>query len=386
MIKNSSLPYQKKTILQVLPALISGGVERGALEISEAITKNNLRSIVASSGGPLITKLYEHEANHINLNLSSKNPVTMYGNINKLFTIIKSHKVDIIHARSRAPAWSSYFAAKKADIPFVTSFHGYYSYNNFIKKYYNSIMAKGDKVIAVSNFIKNHLIDKYKIAEEKIALIHRGVDLNYFNPDVKLSDNKIDQVKAISHMTESKPIILLPGRITSWKGQSILIEALSKLQNLNCYALIVGDYNAHPNYYKYLKKMISHYNLEKTVRIIGNQPDMHAMYSMADIILSTSTRPEAFGRVAIEAQAMQKLVIATNIGGSCETVIDKETGFHVTPANSDDLAEKLEHCLNLIGTNDYDLITKRAREHIIQNFSLEKMQQKTIELYQELLK
>jgi glycosyltransferase involved in cell wall biosynthesis len=376
--------YHKRTILQVLPSLIAGGVERGTIDISRALIENGFNSIVASSGGVLSDNIGYYEGKHIKLPVDSKNPLQIYNNINSLTQIIKSQKVDIIHARSRAPAWSSYFAAKNANIPFITTFHGTYNFNNFLKKYYNSIMTKGHRVIAVSNFIHQHIIKNYNIDENKIRLIHRGVDTELFNP-VNLDQDRLIFLKKKYNIPENTPVILLPGRFSHWKGQMFLIEALNQIKNLDFYCLIVGDQSRHPDYVHKLFAKLDEAGLGSKIQITGPEYDMKSLYAIADIIISASIEPEAFGRISIEAQAMEKLIIATNCGGSCETVIDNETGFHVIPNDISDFADKIKYSLSILGNQHHQTIIKNARASVIEHFSLNVMKQKTLAVYKELL-
>jgi len=377
--------YHKLKILQVVPSLISGGVERGTIDISQALRSNNFESIVASNGGPLVKQITDHGGIHIQIDLKSKNPINIFNNIVKLQNIIKEYKIDLLHARSRAPAWSAYYAARRSDIPFVTTFHGTYNFNNFLKKYYNSIMLKGKKIIAVSNFIKSHILENYAIEEEKIEVIPRGADLNYFNPD------KIENLEIFKHKynikpgnVKSSPVILMPGRISYWKGQDYLIHALSLIkEDFTC--LIVGSVTKN-KYFLNLKKLVNDLNLSNKVHFFPAETDMNKLYALADIVVSASREPEAFGRISIEAQSMKKLFIGTNIGGSVETVIDGKTGFLVELDNTGAFADKIRYCLNILNSKEYSLIGEAARKHIDSNFSLENMQNKTIKLYKDILK
>jgi glycosyltransferase involved in cell wall biosynthesis len=375
---------QKKTILQVLPSLVAGGVERGTVDISKALVDNNYNSIVASSGGVLSKLIPEHGAKHIEMPVDSKNPFQIYRNIGRLVEIIKENDVDIIHARSRAPAWSSYFAANITGIKFITTFHGTYNFSNGIKKFYNSIMTKGEKVIAVSDFIRKHIIDNYKINEDKIRLIHRGVDTASFDP-AKIEAEKVVSLRAKYNIPEGVPVILLPGRFSQWKGQMFLLEALCRLKDKQFFCLIIGDQSRHPDFVKKLESKIAAEDLKRKVLLAGAEYDMKSLYAMSDIIISASIEPEAFGRIAIEAQAMEKLIIATKCGGACETVTDEETGLHVTPNDIFDFAEKISYALSILGSEKHKNITKAARKSVIEHFSLEVMKNKTLAVYKELL-
>lgn len=382
---NSEKQYHKATILQVLPSLYSGGVERGTIEVSKMLKANGYNVIVVSAGGALVSELTTNHITHIYMNSASKNPFTIWKNAKLLAQIIKEHNVDIVHARSRAPAWSCYMAAKATNTKFITTFHGIYNIENAFKKFYNSIMLKGEKIIAVSHFVKQHILANYKISEDKIVVIHRGVDYHYFDPK-NVTEEKLQKYQKKYDIPTDVPIILLPSRMTNWKGHHILVEALGKLKHRNFYCLMVGDLSKHPNYATRVKSLINSLKLQSKIQIFGSENDMLGLYGIADLILSTSIEPEAFGRTIAEGQAMEKMVIATNIGGATETIADQETGFHVKPNDINDLIQKLDHCLSLINTDEGRKIQKAARTAVINNFSLELMLSKTFDLYNSMLK
>ncbi len=312
---------QKKiTVLQIVPSLISGGVEQGTLELDSAITQAGWRSLVASAGGPLQKQL---SGSIFKLPLNTKNPLLILVNSYRLYQIIKKNKVDIIHARSRAPAWSAYLAAKATKKIFITTFHGTYNIQNKAKRFYNSIMVKGKVVIAVSEFIKAHILENYKINQNKIKVIPRGVDLNRFN--LKIKPEKIN-------LPRKGKIILLPGRITRWKGQHIFIDAM---RGLDAFGLIVGAVE-NKNYAEKIKK-----NLPNNVFILPKTYNLPAVMISADVVVSASIEPEAFGRIALEAQALGKPVVATNLGGSLETVIDGQTGILIPPEDPQAMKEAI---------------------------------------------
>ena len=372
--------YQKKTILQVVPALISGGVERGTLEIAKNIVRVGHNSIVISAGGPMVKSLEDGGSEHITLNVASKNPVTIWKNARKLANIIRSRNIHIVHARSRAPAWSCYMAAKATNVKLITTFHGIYNFKNFFKKFYNSVMTEGRIVIAVSNFVKKHIIDNYKVDPNKITVIHRGVNHNEFSKK-ELSEDKLNQYREKYKTPDDTPVLLLPSRMTRWKGHMVLIDALEKIKHCNFYCIMAGDLAKHPTYVLRIKKKIYQCKLQSHIQLFDNEPDIISLYGISDIVLSTSIKPEAFGRTIIEAQAMEKIVIATNIGGACETIQDGLNGFHVEPNDSIALAQKIEHCLSLIGSKQEKNMTMNARKAASENFSLEKMLKNTLVIY-----
>lgn len=372
--------YHKKTIMQVVPALVSGGVERGTLEIAKKIVDSGYKSIVLSAGGPLVSSLEASGSKHIQLNVSSKNPIIIWLNARKITKIIKEEGVDIIHARSRAPAWSCFMAAKATGAKLVTTFHGIYNFHSRIKKFYNSIMTEGNVIIAVSNFVRDHIIKNYNTDQTKIVVIHRGVDHREFSKEQSTPEN-LQKYKDKYNVPIDTPVILLPARITKWKGHIVLIKALEKIKHLNFYCIMAGDLAKHPTYVNRLTTLISEYKIQHRIQLFGNERDMVSLYNIADIVLSTSIEPEAFGRTIIEAQSMEKLVIATSIGGASETIEDGKTGFHVEAGNISNLAEKIEYCLSIIGTDKAKKITDAARASTIKNFSLDLMLKKVIAVY-----
>ncbi len=374
--------YQKKTILQVVPALISGGVERGTLEIAKNIVSAGYNSIVISAGGPMVEPLVESGSKHITLNVASKNPFIMWQNARKIANVIKNQNVDIVHARSRAPAWSCYMAAKATNIKLITTFHGIYNFKSYLKKFYNSVMVEGRNVIAVSNFVKKHIVDNYKVSPEKITVIHRGVNHNEFTSE-KLNEKKLAAFREKYKVPDNTPVLLLPSRMTRWKGHMVLIDALEKIKHLNFYCIMAGDLSKHPTYVSRIKEKIHKHKIQSQIQLFGNEPDMIGLYGIADIVLSTSVEPEAFGRTIIEAQAMEKLVIATNIGGACETIQDGLNGFHVKPNDSVELAQKIEHSLSLIGSEQAKNMMMNARKTASENFSLDKMLKNTLSIYNQ---
>lgn len=382
LTKNNNKKYHTKTILQVVPALMSGGVERGTLEIANKIAHSGYNSIVISSGGSLVNRLTTEGSLHININVASKNPFTIWLNAKRIAAIIKDYRVDIIHARSRAPAWSCYLAAKWTNITLITTFHGVYNFRYFIKKLYNSIMTKGDKVIAVSNFVKEHIVKNYNADDNKITVIHRGVDQNHFAQQ-NVSEEDKTSFKKKYNVPQNIPVILLPSRMTRWKGQAMLVEALNKIKHLNFYCIMAGDLGKHFSYVQGIKEKIAKYKLQSKVQLFGVEPNMRNLYAISDIVLSTSIEPEAFGRTVIEAQAMEKIVIATKIGGPVETIENGHTGFLVTPGDADDLAEKIEHAISILGTQDAKFMTSCARKHASDEFSLDRMLSKIMSTYDE---
>lgn len=374
--------HKTPVILQVLPALKTGGVERGTIEIAKALTKNGWKAIVASSGGPLTPSLSYVGANHITVPLDGKGPLRIWRNISAIENIIRTHKVDIVHARSRAPAWSAYFAAKRCGVHFVTTFHGVYGLKNKWKQKYNAIMTKGERVIAVSHFIARHIKANYTVDAERIRVIHRGIDPKIFSP-LAIHPQRMAELSRTWHVPEDLPVILFPGRITRWKGQHVFIEALAKLPHRNFIALLVGDDHGHEQYREELEQLIAQHKLEGHVRMVGATASMPEAYTLARVVVATSLEPEAFGRVVLEAQAMGRPVIATNHGGARETVAHAETGWLIEPNNTDALASQIDDVLQMSDEQIYD-IGERAVQNA-RRFSSEDMCERTLAVYNELL-
>ncbi len=383
---------EKKTVLQIVPSLISGGIERGVVEINNYLVKNNFNSIVLSSGGKLVYQIEQNGGKHIKLDVATKNPFKIWKNVGKIKKIIKENNVDIVHVRSRAPAWSAHFACKALNCPLVSTMHGNYSIGSFplsyFKKLYNSSMVRADWIICVSNFIKEYAFENYKLfrnkfAESKTRTIHRGVDVNLFDPN-NVSQERIVSLTNKLQIPEDRSIILLPGRLTEWKGQLYFIDILAKVKNKNFICIIVGDSKGHERYRDRLKEKIIKMKLDGIVRLENNISDMPAGYMVSDIVVSSSIRGEAFGRIIPEAQAMKRMAIATSIGGSLETVIDGETGWLVNPKDKDKFAEIIDMILKM-PTEERMQRGERAREHIVKNYTIEQMCSKTVNLYKEIL-
>ncbi|MDB9971238.1 glycosyltransferase family 4 protein [Alphaproteobacteria bacterium] len=378
-----NLDIKNYSVLQVLPHLNSGGLVSGAIEISEALQKTGMNSFVASAGGRREREITKAGGKVINFSLGSKNPIIMLLNVYKLSRIIKKYKINIIHARSRAPAWSAYFAAKKMGIPFVTTFHGTYSIQNKLKKKYNSIMVKSDRVIAISRFINNHILSNYNIDKDKIVTIHRGINIERFNY-LKVADERLISLLNIFNIPEDSFVVLLPGRITRWKGHILLIEAIFKLQRSDIICLFVGDSQGRNKYYAELEKILDKFKLKNNFRIIPNQSDMATIYKLADVVVSSSLDPEAFGRVIVEAQAMGRPTISANHGGGSEIIIDGLTGWLFKPGDADDLSDKINKALTL-NKDNRDKLAINAIKRAKLNFNNETMCAKTLQVYAELV-
>ena len=373
------------TILQVIPRLVIGGVERGVVDISLALERKDLRSLVASGGGPLVLRLQRGGIEHFTLPLDSKNPITILLNALRLAKLIKREEIDIIHARSRAPAWSAFLAHKMTGCKFLTTFHGNYSLKPMkpLKKLYNSIMIRGQKTIAVSKFINDQITKHYVADPDKITMIHRGVDLEQFSPDRVLPYRLLALRNKIT-LPDGKLVITIPGRLTPWKGHKVLINALALLDKDDFCCLVVGDVLKNYDYYLELFELADKLGLKNNVIFAGKSSDMPATYLLSDIIVAPSETEEPFGRIAIEAQAMGRIIVATDLGGFKETITDGETGFLVPPNDSKALAETITRISKLTEHKKKKIMKASMNNAAL--FSLEKMRKKTLAIYRELVK
>lgn len=372
------------TILQVLPALGgSGGVERGTVEVAGCITKRGWRSMVASNGGERVYQLKRAGAEHVELPLHSKNPLTMYANITRLARLIRTENIDLVHVRSRAPAWSVYFACKRTGVGYVTTFHGTYGAKGGLKRIYNSVMAKGERVIAISGFIAGHLKQLYGAAGNKIRIIHRGVDIETFDRN-KVSAERVVKLSQDWRLEDGLPVVMLPGRLTRWKGQAVFIEAVAELGRDDIRCVLVGSDQGRKGYRKELERLIDRNGLNSVVRIVDHCDDMPAAYMLADVVVSASTDPEAFGRIVTEAQALGRPVVAPDHGGARETIINGKTGWLVTPGDKAALADALRTALGLSEAERHE-IAERSVASVRDDFSKDAMCAKTLAVYEEVL-
>jgi glycosyltransferase involved in cell wall biosynthesis len=377
-------------VLQVIPKLGYGGAETGCYDIAHYLPENDCGSFIVTSGGELLKFIDKKKVKIIKLPVHSKNPLIIFVNFLALVAIILVKNISIVHARSRAPAWSCLLAAKITGRKFVTTFHGTYNFNNKIKKFYNSVMVRSDLIIAGSNFIFSHIKDnytKYFNAKKKLLVIFRGINVDYFDPTTKLD---IDEKKLLKkwQIEKDKKIILLPGRLTGWKGQEVFIEAIN-LVNIELgyeafYAVILGSDQGRDLYKKKLIRITEQHRINNQVKFIDHCNDMALAYKVSDIVISASIEPEAFGRVAVEAQSMEKPIIASDIGGSNETIIDEKTGFLFESNNAKSLSKKILKVLSMDETL-LQSIGKEGRKNIIQKFNVEKMCFSTYSEYKRIL-
>ncbi len=375
---------KKPVVLQVLPELNQGGVELGTIEIASELQQKGITNFVASQGGRMAYNLERMKVKHFALPLKTKNPFKWWLNYRKLVKIIKENGINIVHARSRAPAWSAYWAAKKTGAKFLTTFHGTYGLKpRWIKLRYNRVMTYGDLVIAISNHIKEHILKNYHIDENKIRLIHRCVDIERFDPETVTAERMIKLMEE-NHIPEDKPIILLIGRLTRWKGQKLMIEALEKIKDMDFYCLFVGDDQGRTYYTEELKEAIAQKDMEDKFGFIKHVADVPALMMISDIVVSASLDPEAFGRIAAEGEAMGRLVVASNIGGSLENLVDGVTGKHFVSGDAQSLADTIKWALEL-PRKEREKIEKAAIKYVKENFTKQIMCDKTLAVYHELI-
>jgi len=377
-------------ILQVIPKLGYGGAETGCYDIAHYLPENNCKSFIVTSGGELTKFIDKKKVKLIKLPVHSKNPLLIFLNSIILVMIILFYKITIVHARSRAPAWSCLIATKITGRKFVTTFHGTYNFSGKLKKFYNSVMVRSNLIIAGSNFIFSHIKENYSEllgSKKKFLVIFRGINVDYFDPSTKL---EIDEKKLLKKwdINKEKKIILAPGRLTSWKGQELLIEAINlvkiELGYEAFHVVILGDDQGRDLYKKKLIRLTEQYRLTNQIKFIDHCKDMALAYKVSDIVISPSIEPEAFGRVAVEAQSMERLIIASNIGGSNETILNEKTGFLFDSGDAVSLSKQIIKAITMDETS-LELIGKAGRKNVIKKFNVEKMCFSTYSEYKRLL-
>jgi len=380
----------KLKVLQVIPKLGYGGAETGCYDIAHYLYENDCKSYIITSGGELTKFIDKKKVKLIRLPVQSKNPIIMLFNTIIISLIIIFCNINIVHARSRAPAWSCFLATKITGRKFVTTFHGTYNFKSNLKKFYNSIMVRSDLIIAGSNFIFSHINEnysKYLNKKKKFLVIFRGINIDYFDPSTTLEKEE-DELFKLWELKVGKKIILFPGRLTSWKGQEMFLEAINKV-NIQLghdafIAVILGSDQGRDLYKKKLIRLVEQYRLTNQVKFIDHCKNIPVAYKISDIVVSASIEPEAFGRVSVEAQSMQKPILASNIGGSKETIIDNKTGILFQSGNSDDMSKKIIELLNL-DESTLNQMGIEGRKNIISKFNVEKMCFSTYSEYKKLI-
>lgn len=371
------------TVLQILPRLVVGGAERGAVDVAAAIVQAGGKALVVSEGGPMVRELERAGAVHLRLGVASKNPLRIWRNVRRLTRIIRAHRVDIVHARSRAPAWSAYWAARQAGIPFVTTYHDTYRADSAWKKRYNSVMARGDRVIAISDFVARHIHAEYGLDGTAVRTIARGIDLARFDPERVHPERKV-KVATDWNLPDDRPIVLMPARLSRKKGHMLLVEALARLGRRDLRCIMVGDDGRQTGYRRELIQLIRDRGLEEVVRLLPPMADLPAAYSLADMVVAPSIKPEGFGRVAVEAQAMGRPVIASDLGGFHETISHGVTGLLFAPGDPDELAGALRTALALT-PEQRESLAYYAQQNVAAHFTRERMCAATLCVYRELV-
>ena len=380
----------KLKVLQVIPKLGYGGAETGCYDIAHYLYENDCKSYIITSGGELAKFVNKSKVKLIRLPVQSKNPLIILVNAIIISLIIIFFNINIVHARSRAPAWSCFLATKITRRKFVTTFHGTYNFKSKLKKYYNSVMVRSDLIIAGSNFIFSHIKENYSdylTSNKRFLVIFRGINTDYFDPSTTLESEEDDLFKSWQ-LEVGKKIILFPGRLTPWKGQEMFLESLNKV-NTNLgheafIAVILGSQQGRDLYKKKLIRLVEQYRLTNQVKFIEHCKKMPLAYKICNLVVSASIEPEAFGRVSVEAQSMQKPILASNIGGSNETVINDKTGFLYEAGNSEEMSKKIIEILNL-EENTLKQMGVEGRKNVINKFNVEKMCFSTYSEYKKLI-
>ncbi len=365
-------------LLQVLPALDAGGVERGTLEIAAAQVAAGYRAVVASAGGRLVPALEALGARHVTLPLATKNPWWIWRNAARLEAVIAAEGVALVHARSRAPAWSALWAARRAGLPFVTTYHATYSENFPGKRAYNAVMAKGDRVIAISRHIADHIRARHGVEEGRLRIIPRGADLSSFDP-ARVDASRVAAMRAAWGVPAGVPLLLLPGRLTRWKGQAMLVGALAHLPT--AHAVLAGDAQGRAGFVAELEALAARLGVTERTHIVGHVTDMPAALMAAEVVIHASLQPEGFGRTVVEAQAMGRPVIASDLGAPRETVEEGVTGWRVPPGDAGALADAIRGVLAL----DAAALARLGAAARAAAPSVAAMQAATLAVYSEIL-
>lgn len=371
------------TVLQVLPSLETGGVERGTVEMTQAIVAAGGIALVASEGGRLVAAVERAGGRHIRLPLANKNPATIWLNAGRLGHLVRTEGVGIIHARSRAPAWSALLAARRTGVRFVTTYHGVYNEGVPGKRRYNAVMAKGDRVIAISRFVAALLVARHGVEPSRVRTIPRGVDPALFDP-ARVTAPQIAQLATAWRVPDGAPVVMLPARLTRWKGAAVLIDAVARLARTDACCVLVGATQGRERFARQLQAQAQALGMAGRLRMAGHCDDMPAALALADVVVSASLDPEGFGRAVIEAQAMARPVIATDHGGAAETVEHGVTGWRVPPGDADALAAALDHALAM-QPDERRGMGERARASVLAHYTTAAMQAATLDVYRELL-
>jgi len=381
----------KIKVLQVIPKLGYGGAETGCYDIAHYLAEKNCKSYIITSGGPLLKFIRKDKVKVIRLPVHSKNPILIFINTILISLIILFLRINIVHARSRAPAWSCFISCKITRTKFVTTFHGIYNFSNNFKKFYNSVMVRSDLIIAGSNYVFDHIHKNYGNlinTNKKLLVIFRGINTEYFD-NSKITNEKVKSLYSLLNLNSEKFKILLPGRLTRWKGQEMFVESLNLLKTKynkeNFQAVILGSHQGRKVYFKKLVSMVEKYRLKQDVFFLQHYKEMPVVYYISDLVVSSSIEPEAFGRISVEAQSMRRVILASNHGGSKETIIDGKSGFLFRNNSPESLAENLNRLIDM-DKDKLQSIGNEGRKNILKKFDVEKMCYSTFLEYKKLVK
>jgi glycosyltransferase involved in cell wall biosynthesis len=371
------------TVLQVIPELDAGGAERTAVDVARAVVKAGGKAWIATEGGRLAGEAEAAGAVIVEGPYATKNPLTIWRNAKALADLVVKERIAIIHARSRAPAWSAYFAAERTGARYVATYHGIYNAKGSLKRWYNAIMARGDAVIANSRFTADHVRAEHNVDPAKLHVIPRGIDVSAFTPG-SVWPERVEAIRKAWSLKSGKPVIVLPNRLTRWKGQLVFAEALAKLPNRDFEAVMVGDAQERDGYVDELRATLDRLDLSQHVRIPGHCSDMPAALMAADVVVLPSIEPEAFGRGAVEAQAMGRPVVASRLGAQTETIEDGVTGFLFAPGDATALAEAITRALALT-PEQRETMARVARSRVLASYTAEAMCEATLAVYRSLI-
>lgn len=370
-------------VLQVIPALDGGGAQLSVLETVSAIAAAGGTPLVASAGGRMVPAIASAGGRHIGLPLDTRNPVSIWRNAARLEAVIRAEGVNILHAHSRAPAWSARIAARRTSASFVTTWHGAYGEEFGLKRHYNAVMASGDRVVAVSRFIAARIAARHHLTAPRLRIVAPGVDPAVFDP-AAVSPERMQALARRWNLPAGHPVIMLPARLARWKGQRVLLSAAARLANREALTVFVGPLEGRERYVSRLKEKAASFGIADRVLFAGRTDDMPAAFALAEIVVNASTEPEAFGRVVIEAQAMERPVIVADHGAAPETVAEAETGWRVPPGDAAALAAALDRAL-LLPHSARAAIGRAARASVVHSYSLASMQAAMLGIYRELL-
>src|SRR5580658_6414139 len=370
-------------VLQVLPSLVTGGVERGTIEITQAVAESGGVALVTSGGGRMVGQVAHVGGRHIALPLDTRNPFAVWRNAARLAALIRREGAVIVHARSRAPAWSAWLACRRTGAHFVTTYHGTYAENLPFKRAYNSVMARGEIVIAASRFIAGLIRAQHGVPADRIRVIPRGVDPARFDPDA-VSHERLARLSRAWRLPDGAPTVVLPGRLTAWKGHTVLIDALARLPRRDVVAVLVGSDQGRHRYAAALVGRAQALGIADRLRLVGECDDMPAALMLSDVVVHASTQAEAFGRVVIEAQAMARPVVAADLGGPAETVEHEVTGLRVPPGNPEALVAAIDRVLAL-SPGARRALGGAARAAVLRGFTVRAMQEATLDVYEAVM-